>query len=1072
MDEATAGQLRRFLGDVSGAANEAAITHRFTALVGELFPGSRVIREQARGIEKRVRIREQGRERNGFVDLLYGNVVIEFEHDLRKSKAVAESQLQEYVSSQWKERGPVQTPLIALASDGVRWHTYYPSVREDCTGIPTPKDVVLQPVRSLRLSENTLGEFYLWLTSLLFRPQRVVPTAEQFCFDFGAHSEFFIEGYRLLEAAWESVGSHPEAKLAFDTWGRYLSITYGSLPSGEGPLFLKHTYLASLARLLTWAALDPKTSDEPYAEVAQKVLSGDYFRQWQIDNMEDKDFFQWVHFPEAQSILAAFWERVLIQLHEYDVSRISEDVLKGAYQELVDPQDRHDLGEYYTPDWLCGQVVEALIPDEPGFPSVIDPTCGSGSFLRAAIAHLLETNKDRSKEERLRGILEGVVGIDIHPLAVTVARCTYLIAIRDLLGNTNRILHVPVYLADSLFLPAEVQQIELPFGNTGGGVPCYAIRFGGDREVNIPEELVRSPEAFDPAIRVCTEMAERLAQGNKDHKEGIKNFLCLQAPGFKDHPQLDICVDALWTFTKELADLIRERRDSIWGYVIGNAYRPAMLRDRFDYIVGNPPWLAYRYISEPTYQAEVKKRAVADYQIAPEEMKLFTQMELATVFFIHSLETFGTKPKDKQPGAKLAFVMPRSVMTADQHKNLRTRKFRASIELTALHDFKDVTPLFNVPCCVLYAKNVAQKNGDLRNGLPLATWAGKMPSRNLDWTDAAPYLTRVDGQGHLVFLGDRNAFSSKPGYKGPRKPSVYAKGFHQGATIVPRNFYFVQVDRLEGPPVLDGIYRLRTDPEQAKTAKPPYKDYILEGAAEGRYLYKTAIAKHVVPFGLIEPANIVLPMDSESSWKSLLNGEQLRIKGYFQFAKWIDQAEEYWNRARGSKAKQASLFEWLNHQNKLTRQNPKQRYLVLYNAAGTHLAATQVDRQALQLPFVVDAKLYWTATGTRQHSDYLAAALNSPIINETIKPFQSQGLMGERDIHKKVLDIPIPYFTKDRPLHQHLAKLGRQAATEVARLIKREKLPGGIGPKRTAVRKAIAPTLEKIDKAVAELLEL
>ena len=40
------------------------------------------------------------------------------------------------------------------------------------------------------------------------------------------------------------------------------------------------------------------------------------------------------------------------------------------------------------------------------------------------------------------------------------------------------------------------------------------------------------------------------------------------------------------------------------------------------------------------------------------------------------------------------------------------------------------------------------------------------------------------------------------------------------------------------------------------------------------------------------------------------------------------------------------------------------------------------------------------------------------------------------------------------------------------RLIEREKLPGGIGPKHTAVRKAIAPTLEKIDKAVAELLEL
>jgi methylase of polypeptide subunit release factors len=79
-----------------------------------------------------------------------------------------------------------------------------------------------------------------------------------------------------------------------------------------------------------------------------------------------------------------------------------------------------------------------------------------------------------------------------------------------------------------------------------------------------------------------------------------------------------------------LSDLIKRKQNSIWAFIVRNSYRPAMLRDRFDFILGNPPWLTYRYIADPDYQAEIKKRAVEDYAIAPTHQKLFTQMELAT----------------------------------------------------------------------------------------------------------------------------------------------------------------------------------------------------------------------------------------------------------------------------------------------------------------------------------------------------------------------------------------------------------------------------------------------------------
>jgi type I restriction-modification system DNA methylase subunit len=166
------------------------------------------------------------------------------------------------------------------------------------------------------------------------------------------------------------------------------SVTYGSVSTGSQLelLFFKHTYLACIARLLLWASFSRGKVSGTLEEVAADVLSGEFFRAHQLANLVEEDFFQWVRRPEAAEILAPVWERILAQMLTYDLAHMGEDVLKGVYQELVDPTDRHDLGEYYTPDWLCDRIVSRLLP-EGGYVSVLDPACGSGSFLRAAIAH-------------------------------------------------------------------------------------------------------------------------------------------------------------------------------------------------------------------------------------------------------------------------------------------------------------------------------------------------------------------------------------------------------------------------------------------------------------------------------------------------------------------------------------------------------------------------------------------------------------------------------------------------------------------------------------------------------------
>ncbi len=416
--------------------------------------------------------------------------------------------------------------MIALATDGIEWQTYIPKLTRS-TENPCPEDVALEPVRSLKLTDATLSEFYIWLTGLLFRPQRIDPTSEQFAFDFGAQSEIFVDSFITLTQAWELIREKSEIQVAYSTWEKYLTITYGSLREGLDKLFLKHTYLACLARLLVWAALSHGKIGSSLHETVNAILSGSYFESKRIANLVEDDFFHWVLNSEVQSLLEPIWERLLSQMSSYDLTRLNQDVLKGVYQELVDPEDRHDLGEYYTPEWLCEKMVSDVLP-ESGWVSVLDPTCGSGSFLRAAISHLISHNHSDSKTDKLAHILESVVGIDIHPLAVIIAKATYLLAVRDLLTHKTRPIQVPVYLADALFLPQEVRQ--MAFGDTSS----YQIRFGEGRKVHIPEELVTAPDLFDPAIAACARLAAEHAKKGKESANTLDAYLRRAQPAYSE----------------------------------------------------------------------------------------------------------------------------------------------------------------------------------------------------------------------------------------------------------------------------------------------------------------------------------------------------------------------------------------------------------------------------------------------------------------------------------------------------------------------------------------------------------
>ena len=179
------------------------------------------------------------------------------------------------------------------------------------------------------------------------------------------------------------------------------------------------------------------------------------------------------------------------------------DVLKTLYESLIDPRQRHDLGEYYTPDWLAERMCVRAIPD-PLDQRVLDPACGSGTFPFHAVRRLLAAADAAGMANRdaLARCCEQVMGIDVHPVAVIVARVTYLLALGEARLRDRPALAIPIYLGDALqwntqsFMAEREVLIAVPDG------PTLLFPFAVTRE---PARNLSSP-VRQPGVQI-TEVA-------------------------------------------------------------------------------------------------------------------------------------------------------------------------------------------------------------------------------------------------------------------------------------------------------------------------------------------------------------------------------------------------------------------------------------------------------------------------------------------------------------------------------------------------------------------------------------
>lgn len=213
-----------------------------------------------------------------------------------------------------------------------------------------------------------------------------------------------------------------------------LAEAYGVPPESAEPaelLFAVQSYFALLVRLLVrqrMAGMD-----------GNRVLEGDPL-----------DWCEQAGPAELAELVARLAAQITRHGPSPKTSRQSapQDWFKPLYQNLFPGTVRHALGEYYTPRWLADHVLsEVGYHGQPGC-RLLDPSCGSGTFLLAAIDRL-RRNSPLDGEDLLATILGTITGFDLNPVAVLSAQGNYLLAVADLARWLPGAV-IPVLLRDSI----------------------------------------------------------------------------------------------------------------------------------------------------------------------------------------------------------------------------------------------------------------------------------------------------------------------------------------------------------------------------------------------------------------------------------------------------------------------------------------------------------------------------------------------------------------------------------------------------------------------------------------------
>ncbi len=952
------------------------------------------IEDLALGAEKY--IKSKVLEIRGRTDLLLAGVVLEIKIDLRRELKDAEEEVERYMKILRELR---KDDYISIVTDGIVFKSY-----------KLGKDNKPVCISEVSIDEGA-EKFIIWLDSYLFTRRNVKPTANDLQGKFGLQTPTYNIVLKNFAILFDKIKSEHHANLKMTLWKKYLEIVYGSTPDEEE--FLAHSYIVTLVKLIMYLRL---RGNIEWDEI-EKALDGSYFTQIGIVNFIEDDFYSWMLDPKIKNESMDIIKKLVKQLSVYDFESVDEDLFKEIYQEIVGPGTRHRIGEYYTPEWLAKKtIIEAMKISDKNFPHILDPACGSGTFLTNSIFLFKEKLKGQKASTKLNMILSRIMGIDINPLAVIIARANYIIALgKELIISKSSSIVIPVFVADSIKL-AEVTT------TLHQNVKAYSIEVpinGKSTKLWLPQSVVIKEDILNETLSLIRELTVMYRLGKISKSE-----LSIILETRLESKLAESVISLLKVTLKTLSDLIDQDMDTIWVFVMRNLHAPIRFQwMKFDILVGNPPWIAFRYVDNKEYQ-EFLKQQVFDYGLlSPKEINLFTQMEMATLFFQRcaDLYLFST--------GIIAFVMPRSVLTGAKHHQKFKEFKKPKIKLMKILDLEKetnykVSPLFNVPSCVL----IGQKGKETNYPVETIAFNGKLNSRNSKLEEVESLLKE-------------SKYLYKP-IVSHEDVSYYHSLFKAGAAIYPRPLWFIDFDADKEWGLDPDKPKIKSSVDSIKNAKGEWKTVLIDGEVESEFIFYTLLSKNIKPFGYDKLYSIVVPVEINKNKYEILGSRYLKTSGRLGISNWLERAQNAWNKTAGQKDKKnfPNVESSINHLSLLTSQEPAKRFYVLSATSGSNTMACVLDtkelkqkigNKSIKVNFIAEKTTFFYQTDDEQEAYYLAAVISSRYLDKLIKPLQARGSFGARHIQRIPFQFPIPRFDQKDKFHIRLAELAKVCSSKV-----------------------------------------
>jgi len=341
--------------------------------------------------------------------------------------------------------------------------------------------------------------------------------------------------------------------------------------------------------------------------------------------------------------------KIIIQLTEnlahWTFEMMHLDVIGSVLEKLVPQEARHSLGQYFTPDNLVDLIVSFCVRSGGDF--VMDPTCGTGTFLIRSYNRLRNLGAKRKPHHKL---LEQLWGFDIAGFPAELA--TINLYRQDLSDYLN----FPRVLAQDFFEVLPGQRFKFP--------PPRKTASTGERiEVEIPK--------FDALVGnfpyIRQELIEKAAKGYKKELEHVlvEGWGGKYTQLFKDGGQIRLSGQA-----------------DIYAYLFFHAATHLKDGGRMGFVTSNS-WLdvAYGYELQRFFLSKFKIVAICESRCEP----WFEQSAVNTVFTIlersDDQEANKNNPvrfvKAKKPLGELFHQDP---VTDSQSRSLRLEQFVDKIE--------------------------------------------------------------------------------------------------------------------------------------------------------------------------------------------------------------------------------------------------------------------------------------------------------------------------------------------------------------------------------------------------------